>query len=135
MKCPRCQKENPWGHKFCGDCGTPLKAPTTDGAPALSYADVTSSLKEALEQQAATTEILRVISSSPTHIQPIFDAIASSAVRLCEARIVTVFRFDGELIHLIAHHGYTPEALELRRGLFPAPRSEERRVGKECRSR
>jgi signal transduction histidine kinase/putative methionine-R-sulfoxide reductase with GAF domain len=87
----------------------------------LSYADVTSSLKEALEQQAATTEILRVISSSPTHIQPIFDAIASSAVRLCEARIATVFRFDGELIHLIAHHGYTPEALELRRGLFPAP--------------
>jgi signal transduction histidine kinase/putative methionine-R-sulfoxide reductase with GAF domain len=78
-------------------------------------------LAEAQEQQAATAEILRVISSSPTDAQPVFDAIASSAVRLCGARIATVFHFDGELIHLIAHHGYTPEALELRRGMFPAP--------------
>ena len=78
-------------------------------------------LAEALEQQMATAEVLRVISSSPTNVQPVFDAIATSAVRLCGARIATVFHFDGELIHLIAHHGYTPEALELRRGLFPAP--------------
>jgi signal transduction histidine kinase/putative methionine-R-sulfoxide reductase with GAF domain len=78
-------------------------------------------LTEALEQQTATSEILRVISSSPSDIHPIFTAIASTAVRLCGARIATVFRYDGELIHLIAHHGYTAEALELRRGLFPGP--------------
>src|SRR5213593_777202 len=78
-------------------------------------------LAEALEQQTATVEVLRVISSSPTNGQPVFDTIASSAVRLCEARIATVFHFDGELIHIIAHHGYTPGALALRRGLFPAP--------------
>ena len=78
-------------------------------------------LAEALEQQTATVEVLRVISSSPTNTQPVFDTIASSAVRLCGARIATVFHFDGELIHIIAHHGYTPEALALRRGLFPAP--------------
>ncbi len=78
-------------------------------------------LAEALEQQTATVEVLRVISSSPTNTQPVFDIIASSAVRLCGARIATVFHFDGELIHIIAHHGYTPEALALRRGLFPAP--------------
>src|SRR6267142_983347 len=78
-------------------------------------------LAEALEQQTATVEVLRVISSSPTNVQPVFDTIASSAVRLCGARIATVFHFDGELIHIIAHHGYTPEALALRRGLFPAP--------------
>jgi two-component system, NtrC family, sensor kinase len=83
--------------------------------------DLGNRLAEALEQQTATSEILRVISSSPTDVQPVFDAIAASAVQLCGARIATVFRFDGELIHLIAHHGYTPEALELRRGLFPAP--------------
>jgi signal transduction histidine kinase/putative methionine-R-sulfoxide reductase with GAF domain len=78
-------------------------------------------LAEALEQETATAAVLRVISSSPTNVQPVFDAIAASAVRLCGARIASVFHFDGELIHLIAHHGYTPEALELRRGLFPAP--------------
>jgi signal transduction histidine kinase len=78
-------------------------------------------LSEALEQQTATAEVLRVISSSPTNVQPVFEAIAANGVRLCGARIATVFHFDGELIHLIAHHGYTPEALALRRGLFPAP--------------
>ena len=78
-------------------------------------------LTEALEQQTAMAEVLQGISSSPTNVQPVFDTIAASAVRLCGARIATVFHFDGELIHLIAHHGYTPEALELRRGLFPAP--------------
>ena len=54
-------------------------------------------LAEALEQQTATVEVLRVISSSPTNVQPVFDTIASSAVRLCGARIATVFHFDGEL--------------------------------------
>src|SRR5438552_17664007 len=60
-------------------------------------------LAEALEQQTATVEVLRVISSSPTNTQPVFDTIASSAVRLCGARIATVFHFDAELIHIIAH--------------------------------
>jgi signal transduction histidine kinase/putative methionine-R-sulfoxide reductase with GAF domain len=124
MKCRRCQHENRPGAKFCDECGTPL-AGTAHEKP---YAELKAenellghSLSEALQQQTATSGILRVISSSPTDIQPVFDAIAASAVRLCGARIATVFRFDGELIHLIAHHGYTPEALELPRGLFPAP--------------
>src|SRR5262249_24907828 len=60
-------------------------------------------LTETLEQQTATGEILRVTSSSPTDVQPTFDAIAASARRLCEAANGMVFRFDGELIHLAAH--------------------------------
>jgi PAS domain S-box-containing protein len=69
-------------------------------------------LTESLEQQTATSEILRVISSSPTDAQPVFDTIARSAVRLCEAAFAYVFRFDGELMHVVAHHNLTSEALE-----------------------
>src|SRR5215475_979634 len=65
---------------------------------------------EAQEQQAATAEILRVISSSPTDVQPVFDVIVRSAVRLCDGLFGCVFRFDGELMHLAAHHNYTPTA-------------------------
>src|SRR5262249_28818240 len=64
---------------------------------------------EALERQTATSEILRVISESPTDVQPVFDAIVRSAVRLCDGMVGAVFRFDGELMHLAAHHNYPPE--------------------------
>jgi signal transduction histidine kinase len=83
--------------------------------------DRTRELSEALEQQTATAEILRVISGSPTDIQPTFDAIASSAVRLCEAEGGTVFRFDGGLIHMVAHHGGGARELETLRRVFPSP--------------
>ncbi len=66
-------------------------------------------LTEALEQQTATAEILRVISSSPTDVQPVFEAIVQSAVRLCEAVNGSVSRFDGSLIHLVAQHGMSAE--------------------------
>src|SRR6266851_3591604 len=76
---------------------------------------------EALEQQTATSEILRVISSSPTDVAPVFDAIARSAKALCEAANAGVYRFDGGLIHLVAHHNWTPEQLEAFRSVFPIP--------------
>ena len=57
-------------------------------------------LTVALDQQTATAEILRVISQSPTDVQPVFDAIASSAVRLCESTYGVVHRFDGTNIEL-----------------------------------
>src|SRR5262249_2788520 len=65
---------------------------------------------EALEQQAATAEILRVISSSPTDVRPGFDVMLGKAGRLCDGLFGCVFRFDGELMHLAAHHNYTPTA-------------------------
>ncbi|HEV8675642.1 MAG TPA: GAF domain-containing protein, partial [Methylomirabilota bacterium] len=76
-------------------------------------------LTEALEQQTATGEILRVIASSPTDIQPIFDAIARNAVRLCEALFCAVFRFDGELIHFVAHHNFPPDAMGAFQRAYP----------------
>ena len=66
-------------------------------------------LADALEQQAATSEILRVISSSRTDAQPVFDTIAANALRLCDARFSAVFRFDGERIHIAAFQNLTPE--------------------------
>jgi GAF domain-containing protein len=78
-------------------------------------------LTEALEQQTATSEILRVISSSPTDIQPTFEAIAASATRLCEAEEGTVYRFDGELIHAVAYHGGDLKGLEVLKRVFPRP--------------
>src|SRR5262249_12908798 len=56
-------------------------------------------LTDALDQQTATSQILKVISSSPTDAQPVFDAIVHSATRLCDGFLGTAFRFDGTLIH------------------------------------
>ena len=59
-------------------------------------------LTESLEQQTATNDVLSVISSSPTDLQPVFDMIAERSARLCGARFSNVYRFDGELIHFVA---------------------------------
>jgi two-component system NtrC family sensor kinase len=66
-----------------------------------------------------TSEILRVISSSPTNTQPTFDAIAQSATRLCDAVNGIVLRYDGVLLHLAAHHNLVRERLEAVERVFP----------------
>jgi len=78
-------------------------------------------LTEALSQQTATSEILQVISSSPTDVQPVFDAIASSAVRLCDGQHCSLFQFDGELQHFVAHHGVEPATLAALQARYPRP--------------
>src|SRR5262249_23847437 len=65
-------------------------------------------LKESLEQQTATSQILGVIASSPTDIQPVLDVVAESAARLCEADDAVIRRRDGNLIRLVAHYGRIP---------------------------
>jgi GAF domain-containing protein len=77
-------------------------------------------VSEALEQQTATSDVLRVISRSPTDVQPVFDSIAASALRLCDARLCTVFRFDGELIHLVALQQVSTEGAAAYRNAYPA---------------
>ena len=87
-------------------------------------------LAEALEQQTATSEILRVISSSPTDVQPVFDMIAENAQRLCDGHFCAVFRFDGELIHLAGHHGLSADgAVAYQRG-FPLRPGRDSAIGR-----
>src|SRR5262249_50729716 len=78
-------------------------------------------VSESLEQQTATADILRVISSSPTDVQPVFNAIASRGARLCDADFCIVFRFDGTMITLAAHDGRSPGTLDVIRAAYPAP--------------
>jgi len=82
-------------------------------------------LQVALEQQTATSEILRVISSSPTDVQPVFDAVVENAVRLCDALFSAATHLDGGLIHLVAHHNWSPSALAMAQRLFPMPETQD----------
>jgi two-component system NtrC family sensor kinase len=88
-----------------------------------------------LEQQTATAEILRVIASSPTDVQPVFEAISRSAMRLCEAVTGAVYRFDGRLIHQSAEHGMTPEQVQASRGEYPRPADRGGTVGRAILTR
>src|SRR5690242_735398 len=63
---------------------------------------------EAREQQKATAEILRVIRTSPADVQPVFETIVRNAVSLCGSLYAHVFRFDGELLHVVASHNVAP---------------------------
>jgi signal transduction histidine kinase len=92
-------------------------------------------LTEALEQQTATSDVLRVISGSPTDVQPVFDAIVQSATRLCEASFGSAHRFDGQLITIDAQHGMTPEQIELGQRSFPTPATRRKAVGRAILSR
>src|SRR5262249_29031252 len=62
-------------------------------------------LKESLEQQTATSEILGVIASSPTEIQPVLDTIAQSAARVCGSDDATIRLIEGDTVSLVAHYG------------------------------
>ena len=88
-------------------------------------------LTDALEQQTATTEILRVISSSPTNVQPVFDAIAQSAARLCAATDAVIRVVEGDVARAVAHFGPVPvphEAIPLNAGTFSGRALIERRT-------
>jgi signal transduction histidine kinase/CheY-like chemotaxis protein len=78
-------------------------------------------LSTALDRQTATAEILRAISGSRTDAQPVFDAIVRNAVHLCGASNGGVYRFDGEMVHSLAHAGYTSEQLDQRQATWPRP--------------
>ena len=74
----------------------------------------TDDLSEALEQQAATSEVLRVISSSPGELQPVFEALLANAVRICEAKIGTLYLREGDGFRTVATQNAPPAYVEAR---------------------
>src|SRR5262245_40086204 len=76
-------------------------------------------LTEALDQQTATSEILRVISGAHTDAQPVFETIATSALRLCGADYGSVQLYDGVLLHLAAAENANPDGTAALRRAFP----------------
>ena len=85
-------------------------------------------LTEALEQQTATGEVLRVIASSPTELQPVLDTLLANAVRLSGATKGHVRQVDGEFLRVVAHFGETAEQIALYHR-FPVPAVPETSVG------
>ena len=75
----------------------------------------TADLSEALEQQTATSEVLQVISSSPGELEPVFASMLEKAVRICDATFGNIYRWDGDVLHLIATHNTPPAFAEARR--------------------
>jgi len=96
-----------------------LKTFADQAVIAIQNARLFNETKEALERQTATAEILRVISASPSDVQPVFDAIAERARVLCGASLGATTRFDGTLMHMVGYHGASPEAEAAMRAAFP----------------
>jgi two-component system, NtrC family, sensor kinase len=97
---------------------------------AIENARLLSELRESLEQQTATSEVLRVISSSPTNVQPVFDSIAESAVRLCGGQFSFVLRFNGRVMDFASSYGLTTEGLDAFRSMMPMPAGEDTTSGR-----
>ena len=90
----------------------------------------TAELKETLDQQTATGEILQVISGSPTDVQPVFDAIVQRATVLCNSRFANVFVFDGDQLHLGASNSQNSENLAQVRSAYPQRPSDSQVSGR-----
>ncbi len=92
-------------------------------------------LQEARERQAATSEVLSLITDSPTGLQPIFDRIVKNAARLCQSVLSAVYRRDGDQVHLVAHDKFSPESVAAVRKAYPAPLASKNLISVALRER
>ncbi|MGC1702624.1 MAG: GAF domain-containing protein, partial [Pseudolabrys sp.] len=97
---------------------------------AIENARLLNELRQSLEQQTATSEVLRVISRSATDLRPVFETIAHNSVNLCGATYGVVFRFDGEMISFAAHHNLEQTAIDAVHQMFPMRPNTSSLVGR-----
>ena len=90
----------------------------------------TRELSEALDYQVAISDVLRVISQSPTDVAPVFEAILDCATRLFGSAVAAVYRYRDGLVELVATRNWPDEALEVARSLYPAPPSKALLAGR-----
>src|SRR6516164_10782965 len=110
-------------------------APTAIRSKHSSVSGLGKELKEAREQQASTSEILKVIASSPSDLQPVFEVIVERAVRLCGARMGRVYRYDGNVIQMVAGYGLSVPGLGKVQQVFPRPATDDTIAGQVIQSR
>src|SRR5215470_12093423 len=128
----------PRGQVVWEACVVMTASPTDDLASAecriqeltKELAQARGDLAEAREQQAATAETLRVISSSPMDLKRVFAEVAMSAARLCDAYDVAIHQVNGDLLPLVAHYGpiLVPDSLPLTRGVLAGRAVLDRRA-------
>jgi hypothetical protein len=82
---------------------------------AIENARLLNELRESLQQQTATADVLKVVSSSPGDLQPVFRAMLENAVGICNAKFGNIYRWDGEALHLAATHNTSPAYTKTRR--------------------
>jgi class 3 adenylate cyclase/transcriptional regulator with GAF, ATPase, and Fis domain len=82
---------------------------------AIENARLLNELRESLQQQTATSDVLSVISSSPGELQPVFEAILANATRICGAKFGSMYLNEGGALHIVAMHNAPPPFAEERR--------------------
>jgi two-component system, NtrC family, sensor kinase len=102
---------------------------------AIENARLFNETKQTLERQTATADILKVIASSPSDVQPVFDVIVERAVRLCGGRMGRVYRYDDGIIHMVAGHGLSEPGLNKVQQVFPRPAADDTTAGRAIQSR
>jgi two-component system, NtrC family, sensor kinase len=102
---------------------------------AIENARLLNELRESLQQQTATAEVLNVISRSAFDAQPVFETIIKNAAQLCQSVLSAVYRSDGKLVHLVAHDQFSRESVVAVRAAYPVPITSSNLIAVAIRER